>query len=303
MSRPLTRVFGDKNCQRFIESMQAENWQALHEPDADWYSRFITVVKQKFETCFPLVRVSRKRIKDRPWITTGLKLSIKKSHRLYRNTLQDSCPHMISKYKKYKALLRNCLKAAEQNYFCELFDDTKQSAYNLWKNLGPVINPNKKKKQRVINKMCFDGKYVTVDQDIANHINMYFCEIGEKLQDAIPDLGYDYKRYLPARVENTFFLSPTNIDEILNEIKKLNPRKSCGPDNIGTKVIKLCPAIFAENLSLIYNKALEIGKYPMALKVAKVIALFKKGDKYQPNNYRPISLLSCFNKIFEKTTL
>ena len=55
--------------------------------------------------------------------------------------------------------------------------------------LGPVINPNKKKKQRVINKICVDGKSVTVDQDIANHINMYFCEIGEKLQDAIPDLG------------------------------------------------------------------------------------------------------------------
>ena len=124
MSRPLTRVFGDKNCKRFIESKQADNLQALYEPDADWYSRFITVVKQKFETCFPLVRVSMKRIKDRPWITTGLKLSIKKSHRLYRNTLQDSCPQMISKYKKYKALLRNCLKTAQLNYFCELFDDT-----------------------------------------------------------------------------------------------------------------------------------------------------------------------------------
>ena len=125
-------------------------------------------------------------------------------------------------------------------------------------------------------------------------------KFGEKLQDSILDLGYDYKRYLPASVENTFFLSPTNIDEILNEIKKLNPRKFCGPDNIGAKVIKLCPAIFAENLSRIYNKAIEIGKYPMAFKVAKVIALFKTGDKYQPNTYRPISLLSCFNKIFEK---
>ena len=55
------------------------------------------------------------------------------------------------------------------------------------------------------------------------------------------------------------------------------------------KVIKLCPMIFAENLCLIYNKAIEIGKYPMALKVAKVIALFKKGDKNQPNNYRPLA--------------
>ena len=43
-----------------------------------------------------------------------------------------------------------------------------------------------------------------------------------------------------------------------------------------------------------------MGEYPAQLKLAKVIALFKKGDKLQPNNYRPISLLSCFNKIFEK---
>ena len=37
--------------------------------------------------------------------------------------------------------------------------------------------------------MCFDCRYVTVDQDIAYHMNTHFCEIGEKLQDAILDLG------------------------------------------------------------------------------------------------------------------
>ena len=132
--RPLTRVFGDKNCKRFIESMQTENWQALYTPDVDWYKKFINVIEQKFETCFPMIRVSRKRLKDRPWITAGLKPSIKKSHRLYRTTLQDSCHHMKSKYKKYRAILS--LKVAEQNYYCQLFDDTKQSAYNLWKKLG-----------------------------------------------------------------------------------------------------------------------------------------------------------------------
>ena len=45
---------------------------------------------------------------------------------------------------------------------------------------------------------------------------------------------------------------------------------------------------------------MEIGQYPIQLKIARVIALYKKGDKCMPNNYRPISLLSCFNKIFEK---
>ena len=45
---------------------------------------------------------------------------------------------------------------------------------------------------------------------------------------------------------------------------------------------------------------METGEYPAQLKITKVIALFKKGQKTQPNNYRPISLLSCFNKIFDK---
>ena len=58
--------------------------------------------------------------------------------------------------------------------------------------------------------------------------------------------------------------------------------------------------IFAENLSIIYNKEIKNHKYPTALKVAKLIAFFKKGDKYQPKNYWPISFLSFFNKRFEK---
>ena len=51
------------------------------------------------------------------------------------------------------------------------------------------------------------------------------------------------------------FLSSTNIDETLNMIKKLNPRKLCGPDNIGVNVIKLCPVIYyAENLYIYITK-------------------------------------------------
>ena len=54
------------------------------------------------------------------------------------------------------------------------------------------------------------------------------------------------------------------------------------------------------NLAKIYNWGIENGKYPDDLKIAKVIALYKKGVKFDPNNYRPISLLSLFDKIFEK---
>ena len=80
----------------------------------------------------------------------------------------------------------------------------------------------------------------------------------------------------------------------------MKPMKAPGHDSIGTKMIQLCPEIFAENLSRIYNNAMIQGVYPNAMKIAKVIAPFKSGIKANPNNYRHIGLLSHFDKIFEK---
>ena len=100
---------------------------------------------------------------------------------------------------------------------------------------------------------------------------------------------------------------PTNIAEISTtayemklEILELNPRKSPGDDNIGAKIIQICPDVFAENLAKIYNNSITKGDYPDQMKIAKVIALYEKGEKFLPKNYQTISLLSMFNKHFEK---
>ena len=80
--------------------------------------------------------------------------------------------------------------------------------------------------------------------------------------------------YMPANIAENFFLQTIPAHEIKLEILKLNPRKSPGDDNIGVKIIQICPDVFAENLAKIYNNYITRGDYPDQMKIAMVIALF-----------------------------
>ena len=123
---------------------------------------------------------------------------------------------------------------------------------------------------------------------------------GRKLQSQLENCTLNFKDFMPTKIKNYFFLTPISQEDILLEIKNLKQNKAPGNDMIGTKIIKLCLEIYANIFQKIYNRANEIGIYPDDIKIAKVKALFKKGKKFDPNNYRPISLLLHFDKMFEK---
>ena len=93
-------------------------------------------MERKIPPSFPVVRLSRKRAKDKPWITKGIQISIKVKHRLYKLSLRNS----KAKLTRYKNLLRTCIMNSESLCYRELFENTKTSAYNLWNHLGPIIN-------------------------------------------------------------------------------------------------------------------------------------------------------------------
>ena len=103
-----------------------------------------------------------------------------------------------------------------------IFDDAKQSVYALWENLGPVINPGKKKTSIGISQLLFQGQFTKDPYQIANNMNKHFCKIGMKSQQTIPQLEERYTNYLPGQIENSFFLAPTNSEEVLKEISSLN---------------------------------------------------------------------------------
>ena len=133
-------------------------------------------------------------------------------------------------------------------------------------------------------------------QSIANAFNNYFATIGSNLTNAIPTATTPFENYLNAPICNSFLLFPTTATEIETEINGLNPTKSVGPFNIPIKILKTLRVLLSEPLAYLYNRSFLTAVVPEKLKVARVIHVYKKGSKTVMNNYRPISLLSAFNK-------
>ena len=86
---------------------------------------------------------------------------------------------------------------------------------------------------------------------------------------------------------------------ILKLVSNINPHKACRPDNINGRVLKELKEHVAPILTLIFNKSLQTGETPKDWKHANIAPAFKKGEKYKPVNYRPISLTCICCKLME----
>ena len=106
--------------------------------------------------------------------------------------------------------------------------------------------------------------------------------------------------YLDDPTEHRFNFSNFTGNEIVVIINNLKSKNSSGKDGISNKLLKSIKGEISKPLTIIINQCLEIRIFPNALKVAKVKPLYKKGDSWCFNNYRPISLLATISKIFER---
>ena len=106
---------------------------------------------------------------------------------------------------------------------------------------------------------------------------------------------------LQRKLHGFIFIHPVGQDDILVRIIINSLRNSSpGWDEINPKVVKYISQYILEPLTYIINLSLQTGIFPDVLKIAKILPLYKKGDPELLTNYRPISVLPFFSKIFEK---
>ena len=100
-------------------------------------------------------------------------------------------------------------------------------------------------------------------------------------------------------VQNSMYMPELSENDVKNIILSLE-NSAAGWDNFPTFMAKQCIDGYISPLTSIINKAITQGIFPRELKLARVIPIFKSGDKQDVSNYRPISILTFFAKVFEK---
>ena len=138
-------------------------------------------------------------------------------------------------------------------------------------------------------------------KEIAEEFNNFFVNIGNSMAKFIPPVDYIFPPITSCSgLSNSIFLEPFTPNEVNEIIRALTDRKARRQLDPETKFIKYANPVISVYLSQLFNLRISTGVFSDSLKIAEVIPIFKKGNVDIPTNYRPISFLSQFSKIFEK---
>ena len=173
-----------------------------------------------------------------------------------------------------------------------------------WQAINVLLN-RRQRNLKPINKLKDPQSNNSVINDplrIPNIVNKYFSSVGNNLATKLPEAKHPCTDYLcnSKSPDTSFFLKPVTPHEVKLEILSIPNNKSSGLYSCPTQLLKRSCDIISPVLANFLNKSVSLGVYPSKLKMSKVIPVYKADDETDACNYRPISLLSNFNRIFEK---
>ena len=160
--------------------------------------------------------------------------------------------------------------------------------------------PNKAGKLKsVINKIIYNNVEYTNEYDIAEKCNDHFVSVGQRVQESITPNNIDPLIYMRGSFLSSFYYSPIDEFQVQSIIISLK-NKSCGVFCVPIKVVKAMADILSPVLARLINRSFMMGHFPQCLKVARITPIYKGGAHSDLGNYRPISILPTFSKIYEK---
>jgi exonuclease III len=300
------RLFTPELINKFKAELTCIDWKEyldqLYCNDADpneAYSKFLEIYSGLYSKHFPLKPKLSSRLKPRQeWITPGLIRCCRTKSKLYKKYKLHPTTFNEMSYKKYRNKLKSILLIAERTYYTNKIKSCSGNIKQVWKVLNLILG--KRKICPIAFDFMLEGEHLTDPKIIVSKFNDFFTNIGKNLANKIPPTSIQFSSFLDGSFKDTFLLFPTDASEVISVAKLLPCKKSAGYDDISVEVMVKTIDHIAEPLAEIINLSFSAGKVPDLLKIAKVCPIHKDGAKNDFSNYRPISLLPSFSKIFEK---
>ena len=297
------------NQEKFVSDFESINWENqlslnLNNPDVS-FDNFYEKISSLINHHVPLKMLTRKQIKNssKPWITSGIRKSIKERDKLLASFIKESDPitktELHTQYKIYRNRLVTLIRLSKTNHLKTYFHTNLKNSKNIWKGINELVQNRKINHNHETIKLYKDGTEIK-QESVADEFNIYFTTIADKIRKNIEDSNTNFHDNLKSKNPNSFVFKTIEPLEITKIIKSLK-LKSSGPNSIPNRILTILSKQLSTIFSKLFNLSFQTGKFPSNLKLAKVIPIFKnKGSSNDVSNYRPISLLSNIDKIFEK---
>ena len=299
------------NGAEFLTQIQSIDWKNVLQSDLQnpniSIENFLKCIKGLLDQHAPVKQFRPKKVinlKASPWMTPEILNSMKVRDKLYKSFLQAKDPlvkaTLKERFKLYRNRIVSICRQRKIDFYRNFFQENIQNSANVWKGINSITAVKRKVDSTVIS-LEINGKVTSDLPKVAESFNTFFATIADKIKNDIPKSPKTYKDFLKNPNPNTMFLANVSPNEVLECLNSLDTSKANGPASIPAKALNLIKAEISTPLAEIFNMSFNTGVFPDALKLAKVLPVYKnKGKVTDCGNYRPISLLSNLDKVLEK---
>jgi len=292
------KVINNKSLANLIQHLQNKRWDEIYnaiDPNLA-FNLLIDVITDAIRVTIP-ERVIKHKKDTHPWITKGILKSIQKKDRLYKQYRKNPNSNNRILYTQYKNKLTSLIRNSKARYFADRLKTASGDQNKSWKVLNEILG--RSNKSSVIPDI--DVPTQLNNDTLPDLFNRHFSSVGKNLsQQCGPTGDVNYKTFLRNNYPSSCYFRPTCKLEVTNIINKIKSSYTAGVDGICSKILKAIVNEIAEPLAHIINLSLQYGIVPKQAKVAKIIPVYKSGDKNDILNYRPISILPTLSKVLER---
>ena len=288
---------------KFRRKLQQADWQTILEEEdhvegedhvEEMWRKIKEIVVMAERESVPLKKLRKGKVRFPIPLDHQTRTMIKRKKRLWRRVMQGE-ENAKPEFNRLRNKVRRATRRKKRDLEKEIANQVKSNPKRFWSYANQRTHhrepiPNLSKSGQVSR-----NDFTESNQEKVDTLGSFFSSVFTEEEEGRWEIPTD------PNVEDITEEPDVSEGNLRKIMKQIRPGKSPGPDAIHPRLLVEGRDEMALPLSKLFAKSLETGCLPADWKLANVTAIYKKGDKRLPSNYRPVSLTSTVCKLMEKT--